>query len=80
MTTIYRNPTPSESDRVSEMPNGYVLTSSNEDQQDRLVDSFILDSGATIHVCNDINRFIEFQESNENIKIMIGDTYTHVAG
>lgn len=81
MTTIYRGPTPSESNEDSELPDDFILASSDmEEQHDRLADSFILDSGATIHVCNDINRFVDFKESKNKSKIKIGDTYTHVVG
>ena len=46
----------------------------------QLADSFILDSGATVHVCNDVSRFVDFKESKTNVRIAIGDTNTCVKG
>lgn len=45
-----------------------------------LRDSFILDSGATGHICNNRARFIEYQPATEVQEVKIGDTYATIAG
>jgi len=52
----------------------------NTDAAYELRDSFILDSGATGHICNNRARFIEYQPATEVQEVKIGDTYATIAG
>jgi hypothetical protein len=42
--------------------------------------SFILDSGATVHVCNDLARMIDYREAPHGECLSVGDTYTQIEG
>jgi hypothetical protein len=55
-------------------------SSFNTDAAYELRDSFILDSGATGHICNNRARFIEYQPATEVQEVKIGDTYATIAG
>lgn len=45
-----------------------------------LFDSFILDSGSSIHICNNRERFVSWDSTDLNCHITIGDTRTHAKG
>jgi hypothetical protein len=78
MTTMFHGLIPSD-DEDDDAADHVFLT---EDQYapNPLEESFILDSGATIHVCNNRERFFEYKEADEDSRIVIGDTHTHVVG
>ena len=56
------------------------FTNSKFPKQYVLYTSVILDSGLTTHVCNNINRFIEYQPTCDNKVLYIGDSIIPIIG
>ena len=56
------------------------FTNSEFPKQYALHASVILDSGSTTHVCNDINRFIEYQPTCDNEVLYAGDSIIPITG
>eukprot|EP00795_Rhopilema_esculentum_P003204 gene3204-1519_t len=63
-----RDSSSSDSDTVGLLANQEFSTSTTEYQSD-----WIIDSGATCHMCNDLNLFAEYSELGEPQEITLGD-------
>jgi len=71
---------PTTSSSIAVPPAASPPSNFNTDAAYELRDSFILDSGATGHICNNRARFIEYQPATEVQEVKIGDTYATIAG
>jgi hypothetical protein len=58
----------------------FRVTSANTNQQYMLNKSFILDSGATCHVCNDKSRFTNFRLAIEDDELYAGESVIPIKG
>ena len=58
----------------------YTGSDTSNEEVDELHDSFILDSGATIHICNNRDRFLEYRESDGRDLLKVGDHLIPIAG
>ena len=71
---------PSDSEPTCKISRNLVVSTQDQNVSNKLAESFIIDSGATIHVCNDFDRFYDYHELNDNSKVKIGDTFTRAVG
>jgi hypothetical protein len=58
----------------------FRVTGANTDLQYMLNDSFILDSGATCHVCNDKSRFTDFRLPTDDDVLYAGESVIPIEG
>ena len=80
MVMMAIHPTSSQSNTAPALAGASPPSSFNTDAAYELRDSFILDSGATGHICNNRARFTEYQPATEVQEVKIGDTYATIAG
>ena len=70
-----------EQDKTSEKAGVFMTAVSYSDSTDyNLRDSFILDSGATVHVCNSRRRFATFTPASEDDLLYAGNTVVPIEG
>lgn len=81
--SVYYSPNPDQSaldkpDVSSDIPATIPTNMAVKDAPLPLKDSWILDSGSTVHICNDKSRFISYQPRTDNV--VTGDAKTRVEG
>jgi len=53
---------PFNSEYFCRISRGLVVSTQDQNISNKLSESFIVDSGATIHVCNDLENFFDYHE------------------
>ena len=56
------------------------MPTQDQNISNKLSESFIVDSGATIHFCNDLEHFFDYHEMDGNSRVKIGDAFTRAVG
>ncbi|KAN0071252.1 hypothetical protein V8E54_010683 [Elaphomyces granulatus] len=77
---LRRRQDPERRNPIHRHPTTLVVSTQDQNVSNKLAESFIIDSGATIHVCKDFDRFYDYHEMNDNSIVKIGDTFTHAEG
>jgi hypothetical protein len=66
----------SDSEQICKISRNLVVSIQGQNISNKLAESFIINSGATIHVCNDFDRFYDYHEMDDNSRVRIWDTFT----